>query len=262
MTTPVTSKSFGKHQVFDPWGFDDDGTSDPTQTPPRGIYVPGQPKGYAEGDTAAFLVDMTLQEGDYTTIIELDLFTGGAYAFLGLEDWDTTFQFAGTDFPAPPPEAGDLLVDSVDGVNMTNATIGDTGDGFGDADGVTYLGTFFSGGTWTQRWEVNFTVDDGDEIPNEELTVYMVYGGHIAAPGDVITDYVTANDDATDFVPVVDADGDSILDSEVPDGFGASNVSGVFQARISGDGGDKTVNFKGDLIAVAEADVWLINSVN
>ncbi len=256
MTTQITSSDIGLHQVWDPWGFENDGTVDPTQTPPRGIYVPGQPKGYSEGETALFTVDMTLEEdGEYTAIVSLDYFGNGAYAFLGIEPWDTTFANAGTTFPALP--SGTLTGD-VDGFNMIGATIGDT-DGIGDADGVTYLGMSFSGGVWRQSWEIDFTVlNDGDSTDGEDFDVDLVYGGHIAAPGDDLASFVEVDFQATQEYQnagadgitgnPVNADGAGGADTVVPEGFGASNVGGTFQARVGGKGGDKTVNFKGDLI--------------
>ncbi len=64
--------------------------------------------------------------------------------------------------------------------------------------------------------------------------VYIVYGGHIAAPGDPLP-----------YPP-----------GTVPDDAGASSCSGVFQARIASEGGgDKTVNFSPSLIAPLVATV-------
>lgn len=230
------------HQVWDSFGADNDGTSN-SEAPAVLDWVPGQPKGYAEGETAAFRVEVQGIEGEELKfVISLDLFqedSGGIkhYAFTDIESWDTTFQQDGTHLDEPPLVSE--LTGEVDGVNAANAEI----------DTVSFLGTqALSGSVTAQLWEVEFTLEsdptvdsDGDgDLTNDPVTAYIVYGGHIAAPGDSI------------------ASG-----GNVPDGQGASTVSGTFQARIESDGGDKTVNFKGNLIAsAAQPALNLVKTAN
>ncbi|MCB1330212.1 MAG: hypothetical protein KDK28_12605, partial [Maritimibacter sp.] len=121
----------------------------------------------------------------------------------------------------------------------------DDNDGDGDADGVTYLGVSFSGNVYSQSWSVEFTVDDGDADLGETITAYMVYGAHIAEAGDLL-------------IKPADYDGDGNEDTEVPDGKGASAVSGTFQARVGGQGSDKTINFKGEDFLPPEADPTIL----
>jgi hypothetical protein len=182
-------------------------------------WVTGHPKGYTEGETGAFRVQIGSTSSPLTAgqqlkfQICLDYDDSSAYAFIGLESWNTTYQQDGTHL-TPPPISGDLTGD-VKGVNAYNAVI----------DNVIFLGK--GGGLCSGNylsWEVEFEVLD-------EGIVYIVYGGHIAAPGDLLPSPPASPGET------------------VPYGEGASSCTGVFQARIASEGaGDKTVNFSPALI--------------
>lgn len=173
-------------------------------------YVPGQPKGYTEGDTAAFRVEIdgATNGEELKFMVCLDLDDSGAYAFTTIEPWDTTFT------PDPPPSIP--LDSSLEGFGAQNGTItnvdflGEAGSHDGQDCPDNYLG-----------WLVEFTVTDASQ------QTYIVYGGHIATPGD---EFITSPGGTP---------------QTVPDLQGASNASGVFQARVVSQGqGDKTINFQ------------------
>lgn len=121
-------------------------------------WVPGQPKGYTEGETAAFRVQIGSPSTPVTATHQLkfqvclDLDDSGAYAFTDIESWDTTYLQDGTHL-TPPPAVGTLTGD-VSGFNASNALI----------DYVTFLGEATPTNTTTrcpynyQAWEVGFTV--------------------------------------------------------------------------------------------------------
>ena len=226
----IGSNKVGGHEVWEP------GTPNSVSK-----WVPGQPKGYTEGETAAFRVIVEGTEGDLAEIgIELDLYSTfqgtKRYAFTNLESWDTTYeQGTSSNNPGdptnltPPPDSSDLT-GVLGGVNAAFATI----------DDVAYIGKFFpTNSSAVNRWEVEFafatddTVDsNGDGIfDNDPVTAYIVYGGHIAAPGDIFLDGINAT-------------------GVVPDGRGASAIQGNFQTQLGTSSGfGKTLVFKGDDIA-------------
>ena len=179
--------------------------------PTTNKWVPGNPSGYVEGETAAFLVTITADPGEqlfFHICLDYDESITGAYAFTGIEPWDTTVT------PAPPLPGDVTLTDTNNpDVWAHNATIDDVvflGRGTGPCK-TSYL-----------HWDVAFTVDaDSDGI------VYIVYGGHLAKSGE----------------PLPTLPGEPT--GTVPDGKGVSGVNGVFQARVitNSGGADKTVNF-------------------
>ena len=128
-------------------------------------WVHGNPKGYTEGETAAFRVtlDNFVEGQTLWFIVELDLNASNAYAFTGIAPWDTTYQQDGVHL-RPPPLENNLTGDR-DGFNAAGAVITD----------VTFLG--YSDGY--QHWNVTVrTITTGP--------AYVVYGGHIAASGNAI----------------------------------------------------------------------------
>jgi hypothetical protein len=128
--------------------------------------VPGNPKGYTEGETVPFRVTIDgVTEGQTLWfIVELALNTSDAYGFTCIEPWDTTFYQDGINMTPPPFDHA--LTGNMDGFNAEGAKI----------DTVNFLG--YNDGY--QRWNVTFTITD-DTQP-----VYVVYGGHLAATGDPI----------------------------------------------------------------------------
>ena len=179
--------------------------------PTTSKWVPGNPSGYVEGETAAFLVTITADPGDqqfFHICLDYDESVTGAYAFTEIEPWDTTVT------PAPPLPGDVTLTDTSNpDVWAYNATIDDVvflGRGTGPCK-TSYL-----------HWDASFTVDaDSDGI------VYIVYGGHLAKSGEPL--------------PILPGE----PAGTVPDGLGVSGVNGVFQARVitNSGGADKTVNF-------------------
>ena len=183
--------SLKKHEVWDP-------------APATSDWVPGHPKGYTEGETAAFRVTIEASAGEqlmFHTCLDFD--DSAAYAFTDIDPWNSSHTGM-----APPPAIGDLTGEVAPGFNGAGLTI-NSATSLGEGGGLcptNYLG-----------WEVIFTM-------TATGTAYVVYGGHIAAPGDPLPGGGT-----------------------VPDGQGAASTSGVFQARVETDGGgDKTVNFSPD----------------
>ncbi|MEN8234536.1 MAG: SdrD B-like domain-containing protein [Actinomycetota bacterium] len=127
-------------------------------------WVPGHPKGYTEGETAAFRITMEAAAGEqYRFNACLDFDDSGAYAFTKVEPWNTSHGAM-----TPPPAFGDLTGNVAPGFNGANLTI----------DNVAFIGE--GGGLCPANylgWEVTFTM----------LTTglgYVVYGGHLAAPDE------------------------------------------------------------------------------
>ena len=183
--------SLKKHEVWDP-------------APATLNWVPGHPKGYTEGETAAFRVTIEANAGEQLMFHAcLDYDDSGAYAFTEIDPWNTSHTGM-----TPPPAGADLTGEVAPGFNGAGLTI-DSVTSLGEGAGLcpaNYLG-----------WEVTFTMATTG-------TGYVVYGGHIAAPGDPLPGGGT-----------------------VPNGQGAASASGVFQARVETEGGgDKTVNFSPD----------------
>jgi len=118
---PWVRNTVKAHDVWDP-------------DPSRLQWVTGHPKGYTEGETAAFRVQIGSTSSPLTANqqlkfqICLDFDDSGAYAFTALESWNTTYQQDGIQL-TPPPVSGNLTGD-VKGVNAYNAIIGN----------VTFLG--------------------------------------------------------------------------------------------------------------------------
>jgi len=128
-------------------------------------WVHGNPKGYSEGQTAAFRVTIDDVTAGQTLwfIVELDLNASGAYAFTDIEPWDTTYQQDGVHLRPPPLESS--LTGDREGFNAAGAVITE----------VDFLG--YSEGY--QSWNVTLTTTTPGPV-------YVVYGGHIAASGDSI----------------------------------------------------------------------------
>lgn len=176
--------------------------------PSDSTWVVGQPKGYSEGETAPFYVEVTDATGgsfQFDICFDYTKFAGGPYAFTGLERWDVAYSptlplgAPITDMSNPLVYASNATIDSVIDLGPNLSTV--------CHNNVDYL-----------PWQVQFTMNAG--------TAYIVFGGHLAAPGDPLP-----------------------TGGVVPDGKGASQVSGVFQWRLGSEGqGDKTINFKGGLI--------------
>ena len=83
--------SLKKHEVWDP-------------APATLDWVPGHPKGYAEGETAAFRVTVEADSGEQLMFHAcLDYDDSGAYAFTGIDPWDSSYNGM-----TPPPAIADL----------------------------------------------------------------------------------------------------------------------------------------------------------
>ena len=190
--------------------------------------VDGAAEDYTEGETAPFRVTLNaFAEADAELYINVCIETGtgtGPYAFTAFEPWDTTY--SGVLFEPTTGGLTGLVAGAFDGAGLTIDSVGYGGLG---ANGCAsdYLNA-----------RVEFTMDS-DPAPIFGATYgAVVYGGHIAAPGDPLP---TGSDE--DFVPP---------------GQGASSINGVFQADMGeGVSGAKTVNFKGsDIIPIApEVDI-------
>lgn len=209
LAAPWVTNKLKEHRVYDPLTDD---------------YVPGNTKGYTEGQAASFYIQVQSNTNDIFQLdICLDYNNSGAYFFTGLEPFDTDFL---EDHGAPLP-TGTLTGVATDNVRGIDITI----------DTVTELGVTGAGGDLTSLcpnnyigWRVEFTL-------NQPLG-YLVYGGHLAVPGDPLPTGGT-----------------------VPANQGASSISGVAQARIATDGGgDKTINFMPGAVAPASADLQVIKT--
>jgi hypothetical protein len=165
--------------------------------PSDGRYTNGLARGYNEGETAPMLITIEAAAGDLLRLdVCLELGSDpGPYGFTDIETWNRSYT---------PPFPTDLTGE-VDGFNGSGITI----------DGGAFIGR--KGGLCDdtfQTWEVRSRMDEDDG--------FIVYGAHIAAPGDAIATGGT-----------------------VPPGQGASQVSGNFQAAVDSSGsGAKTVPFK------------------
>ena len=143
--------SLKAHEVWDP-------------APAAHKWVPGHPKGYAEGETAAFRVTIDATSGEQLMFeVCLDFDDSGAYAFTEIDPWRTSHTGM-----TPPPALADLtgqVAPGFDGAGLTIDSVTPLGEGGGLCPG-NYL-----------AWQVAFTMDTTG-------TAYVVYGGHLAAPGD------------------------------------------------------------------------------
>ncbi|MHC4391142.1 MAG: hypothetical protein ACYS22_07460, partial [Planctomycetota bacterium] len=216
-------------------------------------YELGNPAGYAEGDTASFLVEIETSGGgsgddfsngplEFKLNVHLDL-DDDPYGFTDLEPFDTTFT------PTLPSRVPLTLSDVAPAVGGPNGTVADavsvfTASHIGvDILSVTYVGVTPTGSGVPvpfQTWTIVFSVDAATTGPEE---IVIVYGGHLAQAGDVLPDPPGG------VVPAPD-----------PNTHGASGISGTFQARVE-SGGDKTVNFKGPDLPLL-ADVSLSKTVD
>ncbi len=209
LAAPWVANKLKSHRVYDPF---------------TNAYVPGNTKGYTEGQAASFLVEVQGAINDFLQFdICLDYNDSGAYFFTGLEPFDTDFL---EDHAAPLP-AGILTGNASDNVRGIDITV----------NSITPLGVTGLGGDLTSLcpnnyigWRVEFTL-------NQPLG-YLVYGGHLAMPTDPLPTGGT-----------------------VPANQGAANISGVAQARIATlNGGDKTINFMPGAVAPASADLQIIKT--
>jgi uncharacterized repeat protein (TIGR01451 family) len=134
--------------------------------PLNNTWVPGQPKGYTEGESAAFRVKIETGNSvsnPLTFDICLEYYNSvkDAYAFTELTAWDVDYSptlpagFSVTDSTGPAVYASNAIINSV------------TPNGVG---GGICSGSYLS-------WTVEFT-------QVENTTAYILYGGRIAAPGD------------------------------------------------------------------------------
>ena len=98
--------SLKKHEVWDP-------------APAVVDWVPGHPKGYTEGETAAFRVTIEANDGEQLMFHAcLDFDDSGAYAFTEIDPWDASYTTM-----SPPPAFGDLTGGVVPGFNGAGLTI-------------------------------------------------------------------------------------------------------------------------------------------
>jgi hypothetical protein len=195
--------------------------------PSTNKWVPGNPSGYNEGETAPFYVQVQATAGSqlfFQICLDLDESTTGAIAFTNIEPWNTTIN------PAPALPGGVPLTDTSNPVVWAaGATV----------DSVTYLGrgTPSTQGCPTTYilWNVEFTMNSAN--------AYLVYGGHIAAPGDAI-----ANPPG----------------GTVPPDMGAMAVNGTYQARVivNAKGGDKTVNFSSNATPITLVDFSGVSAIS
>lgn len=231
------------HEVWDP-------ATDSLQ------WEPGHPKGYAEGDTAAFAITIhagNLDQKQLDICLDYDSSSNGVYAFAlpvpppvigttaepnGLEPYDKTLKLIDSSYPNPDTPSGSAPTNgitdntsyplSVWGSNLTINQVTWLGEGGGRCP-ANYL-----------AWNVWYTPEKIYSNSDPSSIGTIVYGGHIASP-----------------VPL----GDSyrVDGTPIPSGMGAASVNGVFQARVSSQGtGDKTINFSGSEIIPRESDVELV----
>lgn len=137
-------------------------TWEPTTT----SWVTGNAQGYSEGEAAAFYVEYDGVAGEkfffHACFEYFDSGGGGAYAFINLVDYNTTYS---------PTILGTALDAAVSGVSAdADATI----------DLVTYIGVDTTPcETGTVGWKIEFTVDVTTS------SGYIYYGAELAEPGAV-----------------------------------------------------------------------------
>jgi len=187
--------------------------------PPDGVnlWVNGNAKGYAEGETAAMSAKITGENGntykiDFCLQVYEDPFKD-SYGFVGFEDWDTSFMPPYLPGMATPVDYYDGNWDKDELVWGYNAEVNyvttpSLGSHLCDTN---YLGV-----------QVGFTVND----PN----AYLLFGGRLAKPGDATP--------AGSPTPMVQG------------GQGAHYMTGGFKVRLAG-AGSNTINFQGNQIALA-----------
>ena len=235
-------------------------------SPGASKWEPGQPEGYAEGNVAAMAVELVnlVQGPTYQASLCIEVWKGvgfqGAYYFNEFALWDETFpapgeidhvpsttpikqkiylsEQAGSPFipyPGTYPSGWLLYPGTPDfpvplyGHNVSDLMVTDYGLEHGTCD-AGYLGAV-----------VQFKFVPHDSSPSDGA--YILFGGRLAQAGAPLP---TTDPDCLD-VPTQTC--------YVPEGMGASAVSGTFQVRIEG-AGDKTINFKGP-ITEATADLEL-----
>lgn len=189
-------------------------------------WTNGENKGYDEGNTAVMVAEITKEQGvTYDLPICLQVTESpfkGAYGFTGFEPFNTTTktnlpptEFPNGDpidltFPVPAWDTGDLIYGvygykiTINSVTPATVGVGDTFDCNPNEVGVV----------------VNYT-------PKAD-TGYVVWGGHIAMPGNPLPtgDYPDPN-------------GNGLVDA----GEGAMAMTGNFQARLRTAAADKTLPF-------------------
>jgi uncharacterized repeat protein (TIGR01451 family) len=197
-------------------------------------WVGGNPSGYVEGDTAAMGALLEVgNSGDGYWLVNLTMqvhespFTN-AYGFTDFEQFDFTvmpqwlfgnnrhnntipIDYVGDEWDIGHPF---IWLYNAEFVEMIAPSPYEPTLGVGGFD--NYIGV-----------SVKFTKNNDDDC-------WILFGGHIAVPGDPLPA------DSPEDPPSID-------DDYVDDGEGASAMTGVFQTRV-GAGGDKTINFKPSLI--------------
>ena len=155
LAAPWVANKLKSHRVYDPL---------------TDAYVPGNTKGYTEGQAASFLVEVQGSTNDFLQFdICLDYNDSGSYFFIGLEPFDTDF-LEDHGAPLPTGTLTGVASDNVRGIDITVNSVtppGVTGSG---ADPTTLCPNKYIG------WRVEFTL-------NQPLG-YLVYGGHLAMPTD------------------------------------------------------------------------------
>lgn len=185
----------------------------------------GKVKGYVEGQTAPMLTAIDNQMGmTYWTDICVQVYAGtyspgDPFAFLGFAPWNTSVTMVGRSLP--------------------DGTIIDYGDGNWDLDHPEVWGYktdiisvaapaqgLGPGGGGTNECDPAYYGVRVVFTPLAASGAYIIWGGHMAKPGDPIP---------ADFF-------DETGLTNVPLGQGASAVGGGFKTRVEGSG-DKTINF-------------------
>jgi len=190
----------------------------------------GNPKGYREGETAPIAAPVNANANDeiiFEFCLDQTASQSGAFAFTDAEPWNTTHQ--PTELPDGTP------VDTSDTTNWDRTSHPFVWGYKTTILSVQEMGTGGLCGSDYISWQVTFRM-------NETGLGYIVFGAHIAAPGDPLP-YHT--------------------EPEVPVGQSALDVNGTFQVRFvlhaGGNGADKTVNFKSNDLLPPPTAVTLID---